>query len=99
MGKKATSEGKRHAGGSGKTTLEGITKPAMRRLAKRGGVKIVSALSYEEMRGTMRVFLENVVRDAIVHTDAARRKTITSADVVQALDTNGRHLLGIEGAL
>ena len=38
----------------------GITKPAIRRLARRGGVKRISGLIYEETRGVLKLFLENV---------------------------------------
>ena len=41
----------------------GITKPAIRRLARRGGVKRISGLIYEETRGVLKIFLENVCRD------------------------------------
>ena len=40
----------------------GITKPAIRRLARRGGVKRISGLIYEETRAVLKVFLENVRR-------------------------------------
>ena len=37
--------------------IQGITKPAIRRLARRGGVKRISGLIYEETRGVLKVFL------------------------------------------
>ena len=43
--------------------IQGITKPAIRRLARRGGVKRISGLIYEETRGVLKVFLENVMLD------------------------------------
>ena len=42
------------------TDSEGIKKPAIRRLARRGGVKRISGLIYEETRGVLKIFLENV---------------------------------------
>ena len=42
--------------------IAGITKPAIRRLARRGGVKRISGLIYEETRGVLKIFLENVSR-------------------------------------
>ncbi|KAG5568115.1 hypothetical protein H5410_064870 [Solanum commersonii] len=45
-----------------------ITKPAIRRLARRGGVKRISGLIYEETRGVLKIFLENVIRDSQVFT-------------------------------
>ena len=37
--------------------IQGITKPAIRRLARRGGVKRISGLIYEETRGVLKVVL------------------------------------------
>ena len=72
--------------------IQGITKPAIRRLARRGGVKRISGLIYEETRGVLKVFLENVIRDAVTYTEHARRKTVTAMDVVYALKRQGRTL-------
>eukprot|EP00966_Prymnesium_polylepis_P325183 7381170-Prymnesium_polylepis.1 len=74
--------------------IQGITKPAIRRLARRGGVKRTSGLIYEEVRGVLKVFLENVVRDAVTYTEHARRKTVQAMDVVYALKRQGRTLYG-----
>merc|ERR1712035_177530 len=57
--------------------IQGITKPAIRRLARRGGVKRISGLIYEETRGVLKVFLENVIRDSVTYTEHAKRKTVT----------------------
>lgn len=72
----------------------GITKPAIRRLARRGGVKRISGLIYEEVRGVLKIFLENVIRDAVTYTEHAKRKTVTAMDVVYALKRQGRTLYG-----
>ena len=77
--------------------IAGITKPAIRRLARRGGVKRISGLIYEETRGVLKVFLENVIRDAVTYTEHARRKTVTAMDVVYALKRQGRTLYGFGG--
>ena len=74
--------------------IQGITKPAIRRLARRGGVKRISGLIYEETRGVLKVFLENVIRDAVTY---ARRKTVPAMDVVYALKRQGRTLYGFGG--
>ena len=77
--------------------LQGITQPAIRRLARRGGVKRISGLVYEETRGVLKVFLENVVRDSVTYTEHARRKTVSAMDVVYALKRQGRALYGFGG--
>ena len=45
----------------------GITKPAIRRLARRGGVKRISALIYDESRLVLRSFLEGITRLFLYH--------------------------------
>ena len=40
---------------------QGITKPVIRRLARRGGVKRISGLVYEETRGVLKVSLSPLV--------------------------------------
>ena len=80
-----------------KATVQGITKNAIRRLARRGGVKRISGLIYEETRGVLKVFLENVLRDAVTYTEHANRKTVTALDVVYALKRQGRTLYGFGG--
>ena len=77
--------------------IQGITKPAIRRLARRGGVKRISGLIYEETRSVLKVFLENVIRDAVTYTEHARRKTVTAMDVVYALKRQGKTLYGFGG--
>merc|ERR1711970_648274 len=77
--------------------IQGITKPAIRRLTRRGGVKRISAMIYEETRGVLKTFLEGVIRDAVTYTEHAKRKTVTSLDVVYALKRQGRTLYGFGG--
>ena len=78
-------------------SILGITKPAIRRMARRGGVKRISGMIYEETRGVLKVFLENVIRDAVTYADHARRKTVTALDVIYALKRQGRTLYGFGG--
>ncbi|CAH3182154.1 unnamed protein product, partial [Porites lobata] len=66
--------------------IQGITKPAIRRLVRRGGVKRISGLIYEKTRGVLKVFLENVIRDAVTYTEHTKRKTVTAMDVKNSLD-------------
>ena len=77
--------------------LQGITKPAIKRLARRGGVKRISGLIYEETRGDLKTFLKSVVGDAVTYTEHAKRKTVTAGDAVHALKRQGRTLYGFGG--
>ncbi|XP_074840145.1 histone H4-like [Carettochelys insculpta] len=77
--------------------IQGITKPAICRLAHRGGVKHISGLIYEETQGGLKLFLENVIRDAVTYTEHEKRKTVTAMDVVHALKRQGCTLYGFGG--
>merc|ERR1712139_542515 len=88
---------KRLASKAIKQTIMGITKPAIRRLARRGGVKRISSLIYDETRTVLKSFLENVIRDSVTYTEHAKRKTVTALDVVYALKRQGRTLYGFGG--
>ena len=77
--------------------IQGITKGSIRKLARRGGVKRISGLIYEETRGVLKVFLEDIIRDAVTYCEHARRKTVTAMDVVFALKRKGHTLYGFGG--
>jgi len=48
--------------------IQGITKPAIRRLARRGGVKRISGHIHEETRGVLKVFFrEHNTRFGCIH--------------------------------
>ena len=95
--------GKGKTGGAGKRhrkiirdNIQGITKPAIRRLARRGGVKRISGLIYEEARGVLKKFLEQTVRDAVTCTEQSRRMflMLTGLDVVHTLKRQRRTIYG-----
>ncbi|UYV79271.1 hypothetical protein LAZ67_17001875 [Cordylochernes scorpioides] len=67
--------------------IQRITKPAIRRLVRRGGVKRISGLIYEETRGVLKVYLENVIRDAL----HVKRKTVMDGGLCP--HAPGRHPL------
>ncbi|KAK3034407.1 hypothetical protein RJ639_033678 [Escallonia herrerae] len=74
--------------------IPGITRSEIRRLARRGGVKRISGLVYEETKVVLKLFLEDVIRNAVVYTEHARRKTVSAMDVVYALKKLGKTLYG-----
>ena len=57
-------------------TIQGITKPAIRRLARRGGVKRLSGLIYDDSRKVMKGFVETTLRNALVYTKYEERETV-----------------------
>lgn len=58
--------------------VQGIAKPAIRRLARIAGVKRISGLIYEETRAVLKTYLEEAVRDLVYMLRAEGKKTITS---------------------
>ncbi|KAF7332956.1 Histone H4.1 [Mycena venus] len=77
-----------------RTNILAITKPALRRLARRGGVKRTSNWIYEDVRCILRLFIESVVRDAVQYTEHGYRSTVTQLDVMYALKRRGCMLYG-----
>jgi histone H3 len=82
-------DGKERGGDSSR-----ITKPAIRRLAARGGVKRVSGLIYDDVRKVMKQFLHMTLNHAVTYTEHAKRKTVTVLDVVNALKRTGKPIFG-----
>ncbi|KAH8596066.1 histone-fold-containing protein [Bisporella sp. PMI_857] len=79
-----------------KDTIQGITKGDIRRLARRGGVKRISATIYEDLRAAMRAYIERVMRDVATITEHCNRKTITVTDIIFALRRQGRPIYGFD---
>lgn len=77
-----------------RNNIEGITKPAIRRLARRGGVKRLSGLVYDTTRDCLVHFLKGVIRDSVTYVEHGKRKTVTCLDVIYALKRAGRTLYG-----
>jgi len=77
-------------------TIKGITKPDIRRLARRGGVKRISAGIYDEVRGALRDRLSTIIQDCVIYTDYRNRKTVTVSDVIHALRRIGRPIYGFD---
>lgn len=65
--------------------IMGVTKPSLRRIARRAGVKRIASSIYNEARGILKSFLEETIHDTITYTEHARRKTIILMDVIHAL--------------
>lgn len=70
--------------------IYGITKPAIRRLSRREGMKSIGDLSYKEAHDTLKIFWDNVIHDAITYTEHARRK-LTVMDVVYTVKRKPKH--------
>ena len=71
-----------------------FTSSAMRRVARRGGVKRLARLTYDEVRGVVHDFVKKLVSDAIAYTQHRRAGTVVAMDVINALKRQGRQLYG-----
>lgn len=74
--------------------IQGVTKPAIRRLARRGGVKRISSGMYEETRAILKNFLERLIRQGTTYAEHGRRSTVSAADIVSALKRQGITIYG-----
>ncbi|KAH6672716.1 histone-fold-containing protein [Plectosphaerella plurivora] len=79
-----------------KDTITGITKPAIRRLARRGGVKRISASIYDEIRAAIKVRLESILKDCVAYTEYRNAKTVTVHDVLFSLKRIGAPIYGFD---
>lgn len=73
-------------------SIQGITKPGIARICQRGGVLRIGGTVYEEFRGCMKVFGEDLMKDVIAITQHARRKTVKASDLEAALQIKGLYL-------
>jgi histone H3/H4 len=73
--------------------IEGLSNAAIMRLAHKAGVKSLSSLIYEEMRGVIKVFLEKMIENALTFCQHHKRTTIQRFDIIEAARVNGYPIL------
>ena len=73
--------------------IHGITKPAITRLARKAGVKRIAGLVYQEVRGILKIRLEDVVKNALVVKNNQKRVTLSEYDVRDSLSLTGINVL------
>jgi histone H4 len=87
--------GKRHVT---RPKRPGLSKPDIRRLARRAGVVRISGTIYDTTRDVLKKFVTKILHDCMVMTEHSKRSTVTARDVVYALKRHGHSLYGY-GAL
>lgn len=92
FGGKGYCHGKRHR--PIVNAIDRISKPAFRRMLRRGGVKRIGSCVYAIGRTELSEYVEKIVKTAIIYTKHARRKTVTAMDIVHALKNHNRSLYG-----
>merc|ERR1711977_762051 len=75
-------------------SIDGVTRPAIRRMARRGGVKRLASISYEAIRTVLRQFLHHLLHDVVAYAEHGKRKTVLPQDVIHALARIGRTIYG-----
>ncbi|KAI9848782.1 MAG: Histone H4 [Thelocarpon superellum] len=76
--------------------IQGITKGDIRRMARRGGVKRISSMIYDDIRAAMKDRLSVVLKDVVCFLEHADRKTVTVTDVIFALRRLGTPIYGFD---
>lgn len=76
----------------GQKRIVGLSKPAVRRLARRAGVRRLSGGVYQETSRALRSFLYDILKQSIVYCEYANRKTVTVNDVQMAAKNLGTPL-------
>ncbi|CAO1295544.1 unnamed protein product [Diamesa tonsa] len=78
--------------------IEGFTMPAIRRL-DRLIIHLIknSCLVNQETLDVIRIFVKNVIRDAVTYTEHSKRSKITAKDVAEALKLHNRTFHGLGG--
>ena len=72
--------------------IQGITSEMILALAARAGCMMLSGLVFEETRGITKVYLENLICDAVTITEHKRRKVVLAIDVLAAAAAPGGHV-------
>nr|XP_009942862.1 PREDICTED: histone H4-like [Opisthocomus hoazin] len=84
--------------GEGRTQGNGASgAPGLGEGGRGGGGRREAGRAPGKVPERLKVFLENVIRDAVTYTEHAKRKTVTAMDVVYALKRQGRTLYGFGG--
>ena len=83
------SETKRHR----KMGSDIISRPALRRIAHRGGVKRIAGNTYEIAREDIENMMHNVIKSAVQCVKYAKRHTLMKKDIQFALARFDRHVL------
>ena len=72
-------------------SIQGITNDMILALAARAGCLMLSADMFEETRGLLKVFLEDLIRDAVTITTYKKRKVVLATDVLAAAAAPGEN--------
>ena len=65
--------------------VQGLTKPAIRRLCHKAGIKRIDGHIYEEIRGIAKIRMEEIIKDAINLTEHQKKKVVGDDEMLAAI--------------
>lgn len=74
--------------------IDGLTRPAIKRLAKKGGVKRMKADVFLDTRDACSQFVSTVLDNAVVLAEFENKSSITSNHLIRALQMNNVGVIG-----
>lgn len=80
-------------------SIRGITKPGLQRVSYKAGVKSMSGLCYDELRGVLYTHLNDSIRASMIFTSSRGAKTVTLNDVISGLEQVGGDHLATSNAM
>jgi len=76
-----------------RNNIQSITKPGITRLARQAGVVGMDGGNYDDIRGILKAYLEQVIRDSVIYTENDRRKKVMVRDVINGIESvTGEHV-------
>lgn len=85
---------KRHKKPNSSESMTNISKPSLRRLARRAGIKRLSADTLAPMQQIATSYLTTILQKATSYADHAKRKTITVNDIIYSLKDSNVQMMG-----
>ena len=70
----------------------GLCKNDIKRLARRAGVKGIKGDVYNEVRGQVQNFIDDIMKRTVTIIDYKKTQTVTPVDVVQGLHGVGQKI-------
>lgn len=64
--------------------IANVSKDSIKRLARKAGIKYLSNLIYDEVRGVIVVWLEQIISKAIIYAQYRNKVTVSLDDVLEA---------------
>lgn len=83
--------------GKNKDNIYRITKPGLKRLMYRAGVKYISGLVYEDSRNILKGFVEKIVSNSIVLAERKKHTTIMYEDGIEVLNLLNISVYNVKG--